>query len=60
MKLTANPGIVSSMLAWSHTIVEINHEIIFSYSHPSADSVRVVTTESMYTKHRFTAKSKSK
>ena len=49
MKLTANPGIVSSMLAWSHTIVEIDHEIIFSYSHPSADSVRVFTTESMYT-----------
>ena len=26
--LTANPGIASSIPAWSHTFVEIDHEII--------------------------------
>ena len=27
-KLTADPGVASSIPAWSHTFVEINHEII--------------------------------
>ena len=26
--LTADPGVVSSISAWSHTLVEIDHEII--------------------------------
>ena len=40
--LTADPGVVSSILAWSHTFMEIDHEIIFtSILLPSADSRRV-------------------
>ena len=42
---TANPGIVSSIPAWSHTLVTIDHEIISTYFPSSADSVRFVTTE---------------
>ena len=57
MKQTANPGIVRSMLAWPHTIVEIDHEIISSYSHSSANSV---TTKRMCMKDYLTAYSKSK
>ena len=30
--LTADPGVASSIPAWSHTLVEIDHEIIF-YGH---------------------------
>ena len=36
--LTANPGVTSSILAWSHTIVEIDHEMISTVILlPSAD-----------------------
>ena len=34
--LTADPGVGSSILAWSHTFMEIDHEIIYTsfYSLP--------------------------
>ena len=38
-KLTADPGVASSILARSHTFVEIDHEIIFTVILlPSAES----------------------
>ena len=40
-KLTADPGVASSILAQSHTFVEIDHEIISTVIlHPSADSFK--------------------
>ena len=43
MCLTADPGVVSLIAAWSHTFVEIDHEIIsMAFLLPSADSRRVV------------------
>ena len=43
--LTADPGVTSSIPAWSHTFVEIHHEIISTAIHlPSADSRRVVVS----------------
>ena len=43
--LTADPGIASSIPAWSHTFVEIDHEIISAVILlPSADSRRVVVS----------------
>ena len=45
MCLTADPGVASSILARSHTFVEIDHEIIFNaILLPSADSRRVVVS----------------
>ena len=42
MCLTADPGVMSLIPAWSHTFVEIYHEIIFAtILLPSADSRRV-------------------
>ena len=39
--LTADPGVPSSIPAWSHTYVEIDHEIISTVIlHPSADSFK--------------------
>ena len=39
--LTADPGVGSSILAQSHTFVEIDHEIIFTVIFlPSADSFK--------------------
>ena len=39
--LTADPGVASSILAWSHTFVEIDHEIISTVILlPSADSFK--------------------
>ena len=39
--LTADPGVVSSIPAWSHTFVEIDHEIIFTVILlPSAESFK--------------------
>ena len=39
--LTADPGIESSILAWSHTFVEIDHEIISTVILlPSAESFK--------------------
>ena len=41
--LTADPGVASSMLARSHTFVEVDHEMISTaILLPSADSRRVV------------------
>ena len=39
--LTADPGVASSILAWSHTFVEIDHEIISTVSLlPSPESFK--------------------
>ena len=39
--LTADPGVVSSIPAWSHTFVEIDHEIISTVILlPSAESFK--------------------
>ena len=39
--LTADPGVASSILAWSHTFVEIGHEIISTVILlPSAESFK--------------------
>ena len=39
--LTADPGVVSSIPAWSHTFVEIDHEIISTVIlFPSAESFK--------------------
>ena len=39
--LTADPGVTSSIPAWSHTFVEIDHEIIsMVILHPSAESLK--------------------
>ena len=39
--LTADPGVASSIPAWSHTFVEINHEIISTVILlPSAESFK--------------------
>ena len=39
--LTADPGVASSIAAWSHTFVEIDHEIISTVILlPSADSFK--------------------
>ena len=47
--LTADPGVVSSIPAWSHTFVKINHEMISTaILLPSADSRRVVSFERKY------------
>ena len=43
--LTSDPGVVSLIPAWSHTLVEIDHEIIsMVILLPSADSRRVVVS----------------
>ena len=42
--LTADPGVASSIPAWSHTFVEIDHETISTAIFlPSADSRRVLS-----------------
>ena len=39
--LTADPGVASSIPVWSHTFMEIDHEIISAVIHlPSADSFK--------------------
>ena len=41
MSLTADPGVASSILAWSHTFVEIDHEIVsMVILLPSAESFK--------------------
>ena len=43
--LTADPGVTSWILAWSHAFVETDHEIIsMAILLPSADSRRVVVS----------------
>ena len=58
MCLTADPGVASSIRAWPHTFVEIDHKIISTVIllH-SADLRRVVVnaSESMYSNHWLTA-----
>ena len=45
MCLTAHPGVAGLIPVWSHTYVEIDHEIIFTAIFlPSADSRRVVVS----------------
>ena len=40
-KLTADPGVANSIPAWSHTLVEIDHEIISTVILlPSAESFK--------------------
>ena len=56
--LTANRGVASSILARSHTFVEIGHEIVSeTILLPSADSngLLLVTTENMCTKYWLNA-----
>ena len=58
--LTADPGVASSIPAWSHTFVEIDHEIISTVILlPTADSFKKgclsVTSESMCTNYWLTA-----
>ena len=48
--LAADPGVTSLILAWSHTFVEIDYEIISTAIHlPSADSRRVAKVCARYT-----------
>ena len=59
-RLTADPGVASLIPAWSHTFVEIDHEIISTvFLLPSADSFKKgllsVTSESMCTNYWLTA-----
>ena len=42
--LTADPGVASLIQAQSHTLVEIDHEIISTVILPSADSRRVIVS----------------
>ena len=43
--LTADPGVTSLIPAWSHTFVEVDHEIISkAILLPSADSRRVIVS----------------
>ena len=53
MCLTADPGVASLMPAWSHTFVEIDHEIISSVILlPSAYSRRVVVSYKLKYMHK--------
>ena len=48
MCLTADPGVASSIPAWSHTFMEIDHEIIATaILLPSTDSKRVVVSDKL-------------
>ena len=58
--LTADPGVTSSIPAWPHTFVEIDHEIISTVIFPSAESfkkdccqlqVKVCARSTGYSKH---------
>ena len=51
--LTADPGVVNSISAWSHTFVEIDHEIISTAINlPPADSRRVVVSNKQKYVHK--------
>ena len=51
--LTPVPGVLSSIPAWSHTFVEIDHEITFTAIFlPSADSRRVVVSYKLKYLHK--------
>ena len=59
-RLTADPGVASSILGWFHTFVEIDHEMISTVILlPSAESFQEgllsVTSKSMCTKYWLTA-----
>ena len=48
MCLTADPGVASSIPAWSHTFMEIDHKIIATaILLPSTDSRRVVVSDKL-------------
>ena len=52
--LAAEPGVTSSIPAWSHTFVEIDHEIVymsFSSLPLIQEGLLSVTSESMCTKY---------
>ena len=50
--LDAGPGVASSLRAWSHTFVEIDHEIISTaILLPSTDSRRVVVSYKLKYEH---------
>ena len=52
---TAEPGIASSILAWSFTFVEIDHEIISTFILLMIqEELLSVTSESMCTKYWLT------
>ena len=52
--LTANPGVVSLILAWSHTFVAIDPELIsMAILLPSADARRVVVSYKRKYVHEF-------
>ena len=56
--LTANPGVSSSILAWSHTFVDTDHEIISTVILLLAliqEGMLSVTSESMCMKYWLTA-----
>ena len=58
MSLIADPGVVRSILAWSHSFLEIDHEIfaMFILLVPLIqDGLVSITGESMCTKYWFTA-----
>ena len=59
VRLTADPGVGSLILAWSHTSVEIDHEImstvIIVLEAPSAEGLLLVTSQSMCMKYWLTA-----
>ena len=53
--LTADPGVVSSILARSHAFVEIDHEIIYSPDIPlNQERMLSVTRESMLKEYWLT------
>ena len=53
--LTADPGVASSIPAWSQTFVEIEHEIISTVILLPQEGLLSVTRESMCTKYGLTA-----
>ena len=53
--LTADPGVASLIPAWSHTFMEIDHEIISTVILLPQEGLLSVTSESMLTKYWFIA-----
>ena len=54
----ADPGVVSSIPAWFHTFVEIDHELLFMFIlllPLIQKGIESVTSESMHTKQWLTA-----
>ena len=57
VSVTADPGVASSIPAWSHTFMKIDHEIISAVILPSIiqEGLLSVTSESMCMKYWLTA-----